>query len=350
MALLKKYTARGIDDVFSTIVNFLTSDPGTPGKDWTIHADHRVLSNPYTYKRVILRNTGKSNNEEIFAGIYGVTNSDGFNSGLILKTYYAYDNSVINGQFATHFFNGTYGNKSGDYYNTRNFIPMRDDASSSITKPPVDVWVYSNKSRILIIINSDEKYACGYTGQYVRFVTPQEVPYPLMCWTDSFNGGNGGEQSEGLWGTWLGYTTVEWDGGYEANRNRRNTLFAQHGGWSFANTGQRHFSCNRIMTPTGWGYDWRMDPTGYNASSDLITGTPVNYPDGGTEILLYPLTVYHYTPSQADYMILGQLDGVYWAPNVANTIQAEVGSPDCILFPDINRTEWYSWMAVKDVL
>lgn len=34
MALLKKYTARGIDDVFSTIVTFLTSDPGTPGSDW----------------------------------------------------------------------------------------------------------------------------------------------------------------------------------------------------------------------------------------------------------------------------------------------------------------------------
>ena len=350
MALLKKYTARGIDDVFSTIVTFLTSDPGTPGKDWVIHADHRTLTSPYEYKRVVLRNTGKSNNENIYVGIYGVIDSTGFNSGLILRTYYQYDNSVINGQFATHFFNNTYGNKCGAY-NTHNFMPMRDDASS-ITKPPVDVWVYSNKSRIIIVINSDEKYSNGYAGQYIRYVTPQEVPYPLMCFTDSFNGGNSGDPntSEALWNTNLNYPTVDWDSGFEGNQSRRNLLFAQHGGWTNNTSATKHFGCNSVMTPTGWGTDWCMDPTVFNRSSGILTATPVNYPDGGTEILLYPLTLYHYTPGFSDYIVLGQLDGVYWAPNVANTIQAEVGGPDCILFPDINRTEWYSWMAIKDVL
>jgi len=39
---------------------------------------------------------------------------------------------------------------------------------------------------------------------------------------------------------------------------------------------------------------------------------------------------------------------VYWAPNQKNTVLSEVGAEDCIIFPDINRTSWYTWMALKD--
>ena len=103
------------------------------------------------------------------------------------------------------------------------------------------------------------------------------------------------------------------------------------------------------MTPLGWSYDWYMDPTN-SPSTGIVTSANVNYPDGGFEQLLFPIYIYALTASQADYYLLGQLDGVYWAPNIANTALTEVGSGDCIVFPNLNRTYWYSWMALKDEL
>lgn len=358
MALLKQQLCRGVageaGNVFDTVVNFLTSDPATPGKDWVIHADYRTLVAPYQFNRVVLKNTGKSNNEEVYIGIYAPIPSGGVEAGLVLKTYYYFDNTLMNDgtgkyNYATNFFNTTYGSAEGGYA-TRCWMPFKTDESTSIwaNKPPIEVWVYSNKARVILVINTEERYGNGYVGQYIRHVTPQEVPYPLCCFADSFNGGNAA-QGEALWHTHLGYTTVDWDGG-SYNKHRQSVIFAQHG--DFSNTtypNGRHFACNRVMTPIGWTYDWRMDPT-QSPEYGIVTGTMVNYPDGGFEQLLFPVYIYAYTANMADYFLVGQFDGVYWAPNQKNVSLSEVGSSDCIIFPNLNRTNWYSWMALKDTL
>ncbi len=365
MALLKQQLVRGVagqaGNVFDTIVTFLTDTPGTPGRDWTIHADYRASAGnvhaDYQYNRVVLKNTGKSNNEEIYVGIYAAIQpsgqSAGIDAGLVLKTYYQFDNSLVNDgtgkyKYATNFFNTTYGSAEGQNA-TRCFVSFKTDESTSIwaDKPPLELWVYSNKARIIIVINTEQRFANGYAGQYIRHVTPQEVPYPLCCLADSFNGGNV-DQGEALWYTFLSYATTDWAGGTN-NEGRFNLCFLDHGYWSFSYGGSRHYACNRFRTPLGWSYDWYFDPT-KSASTGIITGTNMNYPDGGFEQLLFPIYVYAHTASQADYYLLGQLDGVYWAPNIANTSLTEVGSGDCIVFPSLNRTYWYSWMALKDEL
>ena len=86
MALLKKQLVRGVagvaGNVFDTIVTFLTDTPGTPGRDWVIHADYRTLVPPYQFNRVVLKNTGKSNNEEIYVGIYADIQPSGQMAGI----------------------------------------------------------------------------------------------------------------------------------------------------------------------------------------------------------------------------------------------------------------------------
>ena len=67
-------------------------------------------------------------------------------------------------------------------------------------------------------------------------------------------------------------------------------------------------------------------------------------------ITVKDLTIMALTASQQDYYLLGQLDGVYWAPNIANVSLSEIGSSDCIVFPNLNRTRFFDWMAVKDEL
>jgi len=349
MALLKQQLVRGVVNgagtVFDTVIAFLMSDPETPGKDWTMHADYRILNDPYKFDRVVLRNTGKSDNEEIYIGIWAVQQSAGVQAGLILRTYYQFDNEILDGRtYTTDFLNQTYGSPLGNSSQAC-FMPFKTDESTEIweNKPPLELWIYSNKARVILVLNTEQRYSNGYMGQYIRHVTPQEVPNPLCCLSDSFNGGP--------WNSYLGYDTVDWSTvGWNSHRN--SLIYSQHGYWSFyndSNSGYRHFACNRFMTPLGWSYDWYMDPTN-PAGTGIVTSVPMNYPDFGVEQVLFPIYIYAYTASQADYYLLGQLDGVYWAPNQKNVALTEVGSSDCIIFPNLNRTLWYHWMALKDEL
>lgn len=363
MALLKQQLVRGVTgpgSVFDTIIDFLTGDPLVPGRDWVVHADWRpasgLVTENYQQHRVILRNTGKSNNENVYIGIWASYQSAGIEACIVLKAFTHFDNSIISSvdgyTYFTSFHDQTYGNGHGNSYQ-RSAIPFKTDESAlPESKPPVELWVYSNKARVIIVINTEGRFANGYVGQYIRHLTPQEVPYPLVVLADSFNGGSGNNDT--LWSSYLGYTVVDWDNGVEFQRHRRNLCWSNHGYWSFATsyTDRRHFACNRIHTPLGWSYDWLMDPTQPNHSSYNVNGaTHFNYPDGGFEMLLFPINMYAYTASQASLYLLGQLDGVYWAPNQRNTILSEVGSGgDTIIFPDLNRTSWYSWMALKDEL
>ena len=351
MALLKQQLVRGVTgsgSVFDTIVNFLTSDPLTPGKDWVIWADYRTLLSTHYKDAVILKNTGKSDNEEIYIGIEAIVHSGGVEAGLVLRTFYQFDNSLINDgngyyYFATSWGNTTYGSGLGNS-SQYCFMPFKTDESTAIweNKPPLEVWVYSNKARVVLVINTEQRFSNGYMGQYIRHVTPQEVPYPLCCVADSFNGG--------YWSSFLGYQTVDWSA-YSWNSHRQSLIYAQHGVWSFSTseTSYRHFACNRFMTPVGWSYDWYLAPT-EPPTTGIVTGTAMNYPDGGFEQLLFPVYVFAYGASQSDYYLLGQLDGVYWAPNQRNSPLSEVGTSDCVVFPNLNRTYWYSWMALKDEL
>ena len=352
MALLKQQLVRGVagasNNVFDAIVNFLTDTPATAGRDWEIHADYRTLVAPYQCNRVILKNTGKSDNEEIYIGIEAIVHSAGVQAGLVLRTFYQFDNALINDgtgkyNFATLWSNTTYGSGLGNS-SQYCFMPFKTDESTAIwaNKPPIEIWVYSNKSRVILVINTEERFSNGYMGQYIRHVTPQEVPFPLCCLADSFNGG--------YWSSYLGYDIVDWST-ISWNSHRQSLIFSQHGQWSFAsaNLAYRHFACNRFMTPLGWSYDWYMDPTN-SANYSIISTVNMNYPDGGLEQLLFPIYIYAYTASQEDFYLLGQLDGVYWAPNNKNVSLTEVGTSDCIIFPNLNRTNWYSWMALKDEL
>lgn len=348
MALLKQQLVRGIFDmpgedggpgVFDTVINFLTGNPGEPGQDWVIHADYRALTGQYKDNKVVLKNTGKGANEEVYVGIQATMHSAGMLAGLIVRSFYHFDNTIVTGEgggdtYATEFYNTEYGSSLGYVSSSNNYhkgmIGFRTEESTVIweNKPPLRLWVYSNKARIIIVIETEDRYAVGYIGQYIRHLTPNEVPFPVCCLTDGYNGG--GNNINNLWST---YTTPLSTG------DRRNLLFLPRSGG---------YRCNSFFTPTGWSYNWWMDPTS-PVSLPIIETKMMNYPDYGFDQMLFPL--YMYSPAATSgYYLLGQLDGVYWAPNRKTTIITEFENDDVTAFPDVDRNEWYSWMALKDEL
>ena len=52
------------------------------------------------------------------------------------------------------------------------------------------------------------------------------------------------------------------------------------------------------------------------------------------------------TGSYAGAALAGELYGVRWAPDSLASTESTVG--DYTLFPDINRVEWHSFMALGD--
>ena len=50
----------------------------------------------------------------------------------------------------------------------------------------MNVWIWSNKARVVIVAECNGVYANAYLGQLRRFSLPSENPWPLACLTDGY--------------------------------------------------------------------------------------------------------------------------------------------------------------------
>lgn len=50
----------------------------------------------------------------------------------------------------------------------------------------MNVWIWSNKARVVIVAECNGVYANAYLGQLRRFSLPSENPWPLVCLTDGY--------------------------------------------------------------------------------------------------------------------------------------------------------------------
>ena len=76
-------------------------------------------------------------------------------------------------------------------------------------------------------------------------------------------------------------------------------------------------------------------------------GTGIVFPEG-TPRLLLPMYVIQ-LENTGDYTgasAIGEMYGVRWAPDSLAGIESDVDG--YILFPDVNRVEWHSFMAIGD--
>ena len=89
MAFSGKITAANHADLLAKVTNFITGDPGTPGRDWTVARQDSLTWGPAT----VFRNTGLSGSEEVYVGLCAATYTDGVKGGLVCKVYKAFDSA-----------------------------------------------------------------------------------------------------------------------------------------------------------------------------------------------------------------------------------------------------------------
>ena len=83
------------------------------------------------------------------------------------------------------------------------------------------------------------------------------------------------------------------------------------------------------------------------AKPDTLGTIGVVFPPGSKRVLfpLYSVQMEE-AGSYAGAALAGELYGVHWAPDSLASTESTVGG--YTLFPDINRVEWHSFMALGD--
>ena len=203
MAFSGKMTAASHADLLAKVTDFITGEPGTPGRDWTAARRDSLEWGP----AAVFRNTGLAGSEEVYVGLYAATYADGVKGGLVCKVYKAFDGAPG----GTGFLDTAYGNGTGQG-GTHAFLPCWNAA--------MNVWIWSNKARVAIVAECNGMYANAYLGQLRRFSLPGENPWPLACLTDGYTS---------LWQYTTWHDDAASTGSRDADQHRRNLAFVRRG-------------------------------------------------------------------------------------------------------------------------
>lgn len=332
MAFSGKLAAANHADLLAKITAFITGDPGTPGRDWSVARQDALTYGPAT----VFRNTGLSGAEEVFVGLYAATHADAVRGGLVCKVYKAFDAA----QGGTDFLDTVYGNGDGQF-GTHALLPCWNAA--------MNLWIWSNKARVLLVVECNGLYGNAYLGQFRRFSLPSENPWPLACLTDGFTN---------LWEYTTWHDSAVYSASFGADANRRNLAFVRRG--CFPQTSASYpwmQGCHQVCRADGvWSSHFVMAPTtclmqangSYEWDMTLDTpGTGLAAPEGTKRHLLPLYLVMMDIPlSLKGAHALGELYGVRWAPDLLAGTESDVDG--FFLFPDVNRVEWHSFMAIGD--
>ncbi len=330
MAFSGKLTAANHADLLAKVTNFITGDPGTPGRDWTVARQDSLTWGPAT----VFRNTGRSGSEEVYVGLCAATYTDGVKGGLVCKVYKAFD-AAPRADGGTDFLDTRYGNGTGQN-GTHSFLPCWNAA--------MNLWIWSNKARVMLVVECNGLYGNAYLGQLRRFSLPSENPWPLACLTDGYTS---------LWQYTTWHDSIATTGSYDIDMHRRSLPFVRRGYWP-KGSGYYH-ACHQICRPDGvWSSHFAVCPTSVISGASEQTAKPdtlgtigVVFPPGSKRVL-FPLYIVQMEEagSYAGAALAGELYGVHWAPDSLASTESTVGG--YTLFPDINRVEWHSFMALGD--
>ena len=259
----------------------------------------------------------------------------GVKGGLVCKVYKAFDGAPG----GTGFLDTAYGNGTGQG-GTHAFLPCWNAA--------MNVWIWSNKARVAIVAECNGMYANAYLGQLRRFSLPGENPWPLACLTDGYTS---------LWQYTTWHDDAASTGSRDADQHRRNLAFVRRGTFPLGGSFSSYHACHQICRPDGvWTSHFAICPTtsllgsssGYETDMKMDTqGTGIVFPEG-TPRLLLPMYVIQLedTGGYAGASAIGEMYGVRWAPDALAGVESDVDG--YTLFPDVNRVEWHSFMAIGD--
>jgi len=254
----------------------------------------------YNFKRfrIVVRNTGLSDDENIYAGFLMV--SSGFDRANIITRGF------------------TYFDADGDFFNVTTYGSPRTTNNQypcfGFWTGAIDMWIFSNRQRIIVVARNNTYYTFCYVGNIFRFGLPSEYTKPLWVQTD-------------LWTTPDLNTThsVFFD---STNTSRRFLIYP------FANT-----SGYIIGVSGAWTGSFSMVPTQNN--TDMWQ--TVAYVSGFRRVLLPTYIL-------SSNMLIGTPDNVYFIPGFALSAESrfQVGSDYYIVFPNCFRTGYADFLAIKE--
>lgn len=332
MAFSGKLTAAGHLDLLAKVTDFITGAPDTPGRDWTVARQDSLAHGP----AAVFRNTGLAGTEEVFVGLYAATNGESIRGGLVCKVYKAFDGAPD----GTAFLDTVYGNGVGQN-GTHAFLPCWNAA--------MNVWIWSNKARVIIVAECNGLYGNAYLGQLRRFSLPSENPWPLACLTDGYTN---------LWKDTTWHDSISSPGSYDADQNRRNLAFVRRGCFPTVITNYSYFhACHQICRPDGvWTSHFAICPTSclfslsstYEISMQMDTlGTMLAFPENTPRLLLpFYFILLEGRGNYEGASAIGEMYGVRWAPDALAGVESDVDG--YTLFPDVSRVAWHSFMAIGD--
>lgn len=332
MAYSGKLAASNHQDLFVQLKTFLTDTPAVPGRDWTVVKSGEFEYGPY----VVLKNTGTNNNDNIWIGLYSAT-KDSTNGGMVCKVYSYFDENM-------DFFDTQYGNLAGCYSRSDN--SSKTHAFTPYWNNIVNFWIWSNKNRIIFVVNSNGMYSNAYLG---KLKNSTFVPFNLVCLTDSYTS---------LWDSTLFHTQGLTGNSYDI----RHTLVRQFTGNKYVGSvdkTQNHACHSLCLSNRSWVTHFCCAPysipdkefTESDYSDNISFSSAFEYTSLHSSVkILLPMYVMIMSINARNYnethSTAGLLDGVYFCPDAQNISESIVN--DCVVFPDINRITWNSFMAIGD--
>lgn len=271
-----------------------------------------VINFDYTFKSsyTVIFNDGLSGDEKVYLGFVPIVKSDGVTAGLVCKAYRHFDDSMS-------WFDTAFGSPYGQD-NRLAFIPFGNDM--------LKYWIFSNQQRIILVVRTNTYYSAYYGGMFWRFALPHEYPYPLIVMTDGWM----------QWG---------WDHYIDPQQTTYNHRHIFVGGvydvMGTITSKSSYWNCCAICN---YGNNW--------AGRTSYTIVP-------TDIYHSYIEQHHYPPDQPlglmplyiSYAgLAGQMDGVFAIPSADLEPEAEIiySGDTYLCVPDVWRTDWRYWFAVKE--
>lgn len=307
-------TVAGPKDLLQALVDHLSGDFGTLGRDWTVTEDLRDVDG---FGAVIFGNTGASGASPIFIGFNLVSAGDGTHYALCYRVFRSWTAGTGQDFYTTptgtlSLTHITYGT---DYYYC---------CAVCLPAGATTVFCQSNKDRIVLVCAFSGRYSTNYLGRFLPWGLPSEYPNPIACFGD-------GVYYDDINGS---YSNKLRDCLYDDDKTER------YGSIWNPNTDQGdnpHRYCHCVSLP---GNTYKRAVIANNNVPDAARRYYSEAPR-----LLLPLWV-----SVAGYNPFGQLDGVYWSPDseLAAGSTFTVSGAIYRAFPDIQSMSANHFIAVLE--
>lgn len=313
--------------LLSTVVDYITGDALTVGRDWCTLSVQNTKDNvggePFgsDCKEYIVKNTGISGSESIIIGIREWKYVVGGAYGWDLNCYTSWDGGTWNVNTGSH--GQTTYNDTWERWTNHPHVPLLDGS--------MDYWIFSNSQRVIVIVKTGAYYQSCYLGYGYRLGTPSEYSYPTMAIGSMY--GNGLYSDETNYHHYFAKPYIYGVGNELGSDgcaafvcgtdNLFSSIVSSYGNLRFIPSHGDMFGTSTLLL-----YYEFLDEPSANLNGD---------------IMMNPI----YVKMNGD--VLCCLDGVVHTPNASLSSEDTIddGTDEWLVVPDVYRTTYTDFIAIR---